>query len=219
MGSRSRPLLLTLQKLSDFGLAKEAPKKPILATCVGTPGYVAPQVRDKQKYGKGADVFSLGAILYAMVVGSDPPKSVVFDQEGKPVFDYARVSCIDDSALDLLKKMMCRDEQDRILLDGEFPWRDLAWSISLRASASCPSPFHSEIDQHPFMEAAQEKALEKMGLDASLLRSCSRERNSDKENQPVWFTGAGRSIIRTLCRRLVSAVFRQGASTIGEAAS
>jgi len=83
---------------------------------------VAPQVRDKLEYGKEADVFSLGAILYAMLVGQDPPRSVDFDSHGQPKFENQREKAIhlDDSASDLLRRMMCRDVSGRIRLEGMF---------------------------------------------------------------------------------------------------
>ena len=83
---------------------------------------MAPQVRDKLEYGKEADVFSLGAILYAMLVGQDPPRSVDFDSHGQPKFENQREKAIhlDDSASDLLRRMMCRDVSGRIRLEGMF---------------------------------------------------------------------------------------------------
>jgi tetratricopeptide (TPR) repeat protein len=63
-------------KILDFGVARHGdPTSPMTASGVmlGTPGYMAPeQVRNAHDIGPRADVFSLGCVLYACVVGRPP---------------------------------------------------------------------------------------------------------------------------------------------------
>ena len=58
-------------KLSDFGLARDY-KGELLTTACGTPGYVAPEVLEGLKYGRGVDYWSVGVILYTTLVGYPP---------------------------------------------------------------------------------------------------------------------------------------------------
>jgi len=62
--------------LTDFGLCQDAAGGESLTapkTTLGTPGYMAPeQVRDAKEAGPPADVFGLGATLYALVAGRPP---------------------------------------------------------------------------------------------------------------------------------------------------
>jgi serine/threonine protein kinase len=55
----------------DFGFAIKLedidPKNKQLAYCVGTPGYIAPEMIGYRDYGTKADVFSAGATLYLMM--------------------------------------------------------------------------------------------------------------------------------------------------------
>ncbi|CDZ98234.1 calcium calmodulin-dependent protein kinase [Phaffia rhodozyma] len=64
-------------QLIDFGISKILDDKtnndPKIQTEVsGTPGYAAPEVFLRSGYGKNADVFSAGVVLYAMLSGSTP---------------------------------------------------------------------------------------------------------------------------------------------------
>jgi serine/threonine protein kinase len=60
-------------RLVDFGLSKAFTKdNPFLVTACGSPGYVAPEVINEQRYTAAADIWSAGILLYAMVVGTLP---------------------------------------------------------------------------------------------------------------------------------------------------
>ncbi len=120
------------QKLTDFGLAAVSQHNTIgdKATIVGTPGYIAPycctathqcqatclscrQVFE-EKYNTEADVYSLGAILYVMTSGRAPPDSRTSSRR-ETSLDYRGVS---DPAVQLIKRMMCKDHKNRIHLIG-----------------------------------------------------------------------------------------------------
>ena len=53
-------------KLGDFGIAKTI-EKTIGGTKIGTYKYMAPEVYNNQPYGSGADIYSLGLVLYWML--------------------------------------------------------------------------------------------------------------------------------------------------------
>ncbi|EKX52727.1 hypothetical protein GUITHDRAFT_101878 [Guillardia theta CCMP2712] len=69
-----------LQQISDFGLAKALAKGRECRTNCGTPKYMAPEVfavgrgsaEGLKKYGKEADLWGLGVILYVMLTCSMP---------------------------------------------------------------------------------------------------------------------------------------------------
>lgn len=59
-------------KLTDFGFTKKLGEQGKTYTLCGTPGYMAPEVILGQGYGKAADWFSLGCVLYDMLTGAPP---------------------------------------------------------------------------------------------------------------------------------------------------
>lgn len=54
-------------KLGDFGLSKKLVNDSYTKTYCGTPLYMAPEVDEKTPYGKKADIYSLGCILYELL--------------------------------------------------------------------------------------------------------------------------------------------------------
>ncbi len=70
-------------KISDFGISRRSSLSTLCKTNIGTPLYQAPEISiDRAKYprnagycGKMADFWSLGIILYVMVVAAPPATS------------------------------------------------------------------------------------------------------------------------------------------------
>jgi calcium/calmodulin-dependent protein kinase I len=56
-------------KISDFGLSATFHEKGFLVKRCGTPNYIAPEVFKDQGYTFKADIFSLGSIMFNLVVG------------------------------------------------------------------------------------------------------------------------------------------------------
>jgi len=62
-------------KICDFGVSRVIKKSQRITEQCGTPAYIAPEIiSDKGYSGFGADVWSLGILLYAMVCGTVPFK-------------------------------------------------------------------------------------------------------------------------------------------------
>eukprot|EP00601_Ochromonadales_sp_CCMP2298_P027966 CAMPEP_0173274590 /NCGR_PEP_ID=MMETSP1143-20121109/2522_1 /TAXON_ID=483371 /ORGANISM="non described non described, Strain CCMP2298" /LENGTH=901 /DNA_ID=CAMNT_0014211413 /DNA_START=111 /DNA_END=2812 /DNA_ORIENTATION=+ len=98
-------------KLLDFGLSKNAGNGSAAKTFVGTPCYVAPEVEYTSKglggtYSFPADCWSLGAVLYVMLVARFPEFEK--DASGKVVVKLppALWSNVSDDAKDLIRGLM-----------------------------------------------------------------------------------------------------------------
>ncbi|PNX96424.1 serine/threonine-protein kinase ATG1-like protein, partial [Trifolium pratense] len=61
-----------LMKIGDFGFARSLTPLQLADTLCGSPYYMAPEIIQSQKYDAKADLWSVGAILYQLVVGKPP---------------------------------------------------------------------------------------------------------------------------------------------------
>ena len=64
-------------KIIDFGFSVKLTKGEVLYDFCGTPHYISPEViKKKGYYGKEADVWSLGILLYRLAMGNFPFKGI-----------------------------------------------------------------------------------------------------------------------------------------------
>jgi mitogen-activated protein kinase-activated protein kinase 5 len=151
-------------KLADFGFAKV--DNGDLTTPQFTPYYVAPQVLEAQKrqkeiragqrspsspyyYDKSCDMWSIGVILYIMLCGYPPFYSEVPNQPitqrmrrkimaGNFDFPQREWEKISDDAKDLVRHLLCVEENERISVDDLLRHR---WLVHINVPPhDLPSP-------------------------------------------------------------------------------
>ncbi|DBA73921.1 TPA: hypothetical protein ACH3X2_009570 [Trebouxia sp. C0005] len=59
-------------KIADFGFARHLQQQELANTLCGSPLYMAPEILKSQQYDAKADLWSVGTILYELVVGRPP---------------------------------------------------------------------------------------------------------------------------------------------------
>jgi len=108
-------------KLTDFGLAKSITEDGLKTFC-GTPQYFAPEVLRRRttvagrgRYGKEADIWSLGVILYILICGA-PPFDATMDSSASTRISFGGPiwKTTSKSAIDLITKMLTADPSKRI---------------------------------------------------------------------------------------------------------
>lgn len=67
-GLSSLPML----KLADFGFARSLPSTSLAETLCGSPLYMAPEILRYEKYDGKADLWSVGTVMYEMIMGRAP---------------------------------------------------------------------------------------------------------------------------------------------------
>ncbi|GKV42684.1 hypothetical protein SLEP1_g50064 [Rubroshorea leprosula] len=108
-----------LLKATDFGLSVFIEEGKAYRDIVGSAYYVAPEVL-RRKYGKEADIWSAGVMLYILLSGVPPfwaeTEKGIFDAilNGDLDFHSAPWPSISSSAKDLIRKMLTPDPKKRI---------------------------------------------------------------------------------------------------------
>jgi len=120
---------LTL-KIADFGLAMKV-TSPIFTIC-GTPTYVAPEILSEEGYGLEVDVWAAGVILYIMLCGFPPFRSVnrkqteLFDLIEKCEYEFLEPywDDVSENAKDLISKILVTGKDKRLSSKQVFdhPW-------------------------------------------------------------------------------------------------
>lgn len=112
-------------KIADFGLAVLAePTKAFHGFC-GTTVCMAPEVLESKPYSFGVDVWALGNILYAMLVGSEPFIAPTNSEIRQKIFQGqvkypqpANPKCsVSQPAKDLISRILVTDPSKRITVD------------------------------------------------------------------------------------------------------
>lgn len=115
-------------KLTDFGLAKEQNSEGLKTFC-GTPAYFAPEVLSRKntvagrgRYGKPADLWSLGVILYVLLTGMPP-----FDddhEQAQQTVEFPNDVVVSAEAQDLVRQLLQPNPAKRwtVAQACEHPW-------------------------------------------------------------------------------------------------
>ena len=149
-------LLLSAQmilKISDFGFAREVDGKNLETYC-GSYAYAAPEVILGQPYvGEPADIWSMGVILYAMVVGRLPFK----DNDVKTLLSeishhITLPTYLTDDIKDLIVRMLTYNPQERATIDEI---KTHTWMTNIAESVRIRSRIFSDKIQTPTSQQAK----------------------------------------------------------------
>lgn len=157
LGQQAGPLRTQQEQLQRWKLNR----RTLAYSTVGTPDYIAPEVLLKKGYGMECDWWSLGAIMFEMLIGyppfySDDPmttcwkivnwrSSLIFPQELK----------LSPEAKHLMRRLLC-DVDHRLGTRGieeikNHPWfRDVPWDKLYYMEAAYKPAVHGELDTQNF---------------------------------------------------------------------
>ncbi|EAS06587.2 Serine/Threonine kinase domain protein (macronuclear) [Tetrahymena thermophila SB210] len=115
-----------IPKIADFGFSKvveHSMEQADLASLVGSPIYMCPQILNCQTYSSKLDVWSLGIIFYEMLYGKTPWKAKsVFDLANNinnTNLEFPSAPVVSKRTQQLIKNMLQKEEEKRL------GWEDL----------------------------------------------------------------------------------------------
>ncbi|XP_022240062.1 serine/threonine-protein kinase PLK1-like isoform X2 [Limulus polyphemus] len=114
-------------KIGDFGLASHIERAGFRKiTVCGTPNYIAPEVLSMEGHGKESDVWAMGCIMYAMLVGHPPFETTTLNETYSRISNnsYCMPMNISESARNLIFSMLKNKPEDRpvvsVILQDQF---------------------------------------------------------------------------------------------------
>ncbi|KAG8345843.1 Protein tyrosine kinase Protein kinase domain [Trypanosoma vivax] len=135
-------------------------ERQIFESIVGSPGYVAPEILLRQRYGVNCDWWSVGVIMYEMLYGippffsNDTSSTCYKITHWQDYLVYPPKREIPEEAEDLLKHLMC-DPKERLDFEGikKHPFfRSINWERLRESQAAFIPELKGPLDTHYFPE-------------------------------------------------------------------
>ncbi|KAI9784001.1 MAG: Serine/threonine-protein kinase [Geoglossum umbratile] len=116
VGVESLPML----KIADFGFARSLPSTSLAETLCGSPLYMAPEILRYEKYDAKADLWSVGTVLYEMMVGRPPFRAsnhvdlLRKIEKGEDKIKFTEETVIRDEMKRLIRGLLKRNPVERM---------------------------------------------------------------------------------------------------------
>jgi serine/threonine protein kinase len=129
--------------VADFGFSRRVHTPQSLTTRCGTPTYVAPEILKNIPHDTQADMWSVGVIIYVLLVGYPPfmeeKQQDLFRKirSGEFEFFHEDWEGISDEAIDLIKGLLVTDPKQRLTASQALasPWLQSNSDMLLRLSS------------------------------------------------------------------------------------
>ncbi|ELQ75648.1 Polo-like serine/threonine protein kinase [Trachipleistophora hominis] len=107
-------------KVADFGLCALINNKNKRTTVCGTPNYIAPEIINKVAYSFECDLWSLGVMVYTMLVGTPPfqkkTAKEIYNTIKRNEYKIPENTLISEEAKDLIQRLLITDPHKRLSL-------------------------------------------------------------------------------------------------------
>ena len=101
-------------KLGDFGLAKKLSfRDEKISERVGTPAYMAPEILENMGYSLEVDIWSLGVIMYYLIIGKLPFNKPNQEDIKRVSYTFPKKAIISRAAKSLIEQILVKDPKKR----------------------------------------------------------------------------------------------------------
>ena len=101
-------------KLGDFGLAKKLSfRDEKISERVGTPAYMAPEILENMGYSLEVDIWSLGVIMYYLIIGKLPFNKPNQEDIKRVSYTFPKKAIISRAAKSLIEQILVKDPKER----------------------------------------------------------------------------------------------------------
>ena len=101
-------------KLGDFGLAKKLSfRDEKISEMVGTPAYMAPEILENKGYSLEVDIWSLGVIMYYLIIGKLPFNKPNQEDIKSVSYTFPKKAIISRAAKSLIEQILVKDPKER----------------------------------------------------------------------------------------------------------
>ena len=101
-------------KLGDFGLAKKLSfRDEKISEMVGTPAYMAPEILENKGYSLEVDIWSLGVIMYYLIIGKLPFNKQNQEDIKRVSYTFPKKAIISRAAKNLIEQILVKDPKER----------------------------------------------------------------------------------------------------------
>uniref|UniRef100_A0A383WDM1 Protein kinase domain-containing protein n=1 Tax=Tetradesmus obliquus TaxID=3088 RepID=A0A383WDM1_TETOB len=178
--SSSTPLL----KIADFGFARSLAPQGLAETLCGSPLYMAPEILQFHKYDAKADLWSIGTILYELLVGKPPFTGANHMQllrnieRGEARLPEAVGARLSPACRGLLGRLLQRNPVERLSFEEFFTHPFLSGSTAPSAGVPPSQPIAAAAPHAPAaaLPAAMRQAAAAVTAAAAAADHGSRER-------------------------------------------
>ena len=115
-------------KIADFGFARHFDKFNVAETLCGSPLYMSPEIIKYKKYSIKTDLWSIGIILYEMLMGEPPYNAkthyLLIKKIDKKSVKIPISRNLSNNCINLLQRLLKKESKNRISWDNFFnhPW-------------------------------------------------------------------------------------------------
>lgn len=116
-----------LLKIGDFGFVRSLTPQNLAETLCGSPLYMAPEIIQNQKYDAKADLWSVGAILFQLMIGKPPFDGINQLQLFQNIlackelqFPEGALQVLHTDCVDLCRRLLCPNPVERLTFEEFF---------------------------------------------------------------------------------------------------